>query len=67
MESGLEPETIGDVITSLRAAALEVRHTGRSTRIGGADAARRTGAPAVGAGSASRNRPSLRVLGDCFG
>ncbi|MFD8025432.1 integrase [Streptomyces lavendulae] len=45
MDSGLDPETIGDVITSLGAAAeLEVKHTGHSTRRGGADAARQAGA-----------------------
>ncbi|MEU2834998.1 transposase [Streptomyces lavendulae] len=45
MDRGLEPETIGDVITALGAAAdLGVRHTGHSARRGGADAARRAGA-----------------------
>jgi integrase len=45
MPGGLQPETIGDIITALGAGAdLQVRHTGHSARRGGADAARRAGA-----------------------
>ncbi|MFD3889960.1 site-specific integrase [Streptomyces microflavus] len=44
-DKGLDPETIGDIITAMGAGAdLDVRHTGHSTRRGGADAARRAGA-----------------------
>ncbi|GAA5607948.1 hypothetical protein [Streptomyces griseus] len=40
-DRGLDPETIGDVITAPGAGAdLDVRHTGHSTRRGSADAAR---------------------------
>ncbi|MER6782232.1 MULTISPECIES: hypothetical protein [unclassified Streptomyces] len=45
LERGPEPETIGDITTTLGGAAdFDIRHTGRSTCRGGADAARQAGA-----------------------